>query len=199
METSSWTTGPVRLAFVTPLVMILGAAGARAETPLAATRPAPVTFNVRIKEPATAAAVRRALEGASELLTDERCRAVLSDFEDGSGRPLTEALEATGLGLDSYLGLLFFYDGSTLPSCSNPEVMANTEAGSRVVMICGLRFFEMEIHNPFRAQVFLIHEVLHTLGLGENPPYPHQITRQVVKRCKDVPLDADRGRVAKAE
>jgi hypothetical protein len=152
METSYWTKGTVRLAFVTPLVMILGAAATRAETPPAATRPAPVTFNVRIKEAATAAAVRRALEGASELLADERCGAVLSDFEDGSGRPLTKALGATGRPLHDHLGLLFFYDGSTLPSCSNPEVMANTEAGSRVVMICGLRFFEMEIHDPFRAQ-----------------------------------------------
>jgi hypothetical protein len=170
------------------MLMLLGATSAGAQGPT----PEPVTFNVRIKEPATAAAVSRALEGAFHLLGDEQCRAVLSDFEDGSGQPLTEALEATGRTLQGYLGLIFFYDGSTRRSCSNQLVMANTEAGSRVVMICGLRFFQTEIHDPFKAQAYLIHEVLHTLGLGENPPYPHEITRQVVKRCKDAPSDARR-------
>ena len=30
----------------------------------------------------------------------------------------------------------------------------------------------------------VIHEMLHTLGLGENPPAPSEITRRVNDRCQ---------------
>jgi hypothetical protein len=33
------------------------------------------------------------------------------------------------------------------------------------------------------AEVYVIHEMLHTLGLGENPPSSQEITQAVVKRC----------------
>jgi hypothetical protein len=33
------------------------------------------------------------------------------------------------------------------------------------------------------AEAILIHEILHTLGLGENPPSSAEITRQVWRRC----------------
>jgi hypothetical protein len=35
----------------------------------------------------------------------------------------------------------------------------------------------------FEAEMTVIHEVLHTLGLGENRPSSSQITAQVRKRC----------------
>jgi hypothetical protein len=34
------------------------------------------------------------------------------------------------------------------------------------------------------VQMVVIHEVLHTLGLGENPPSSDQITRRVDLRCR---------------
>jgi hypothetical protein len=37
--------------------------------------------------------------------------------------------------------------------------------------------------NPHLAEFALIHEMLHTLGLGENPPTSLQITQQVKRRC----------------
>jgi hypothetical protein len=33
------------------------------------------------------------------------------------------------------------------------------------------------------AEVYVIHEMLHTLGHGENPPTSHEITQKVVRRC----------------
>jgi hypothetical protein len=33
------------------------------------------------------------------------------------------------------------------------------------------------------AEVYVIHEMLHTLGLGENPPRSQQITQAVKRRC----------------
>ena len=37
--------------------------------------------------------------------------------------------------------------------------------------------------DPGIAANVVIHEMLHTLGLEENPPTSEEITRQVVKRC----------------
>jgi hypothetical protein len=37
--------------------------------------------------------------------------------------------------------------------------------------------------SAMRADVLLIHEMLHSLGLGENPPSSREITEHVVARC----------------
>jgi len=39
-------------------------------------------------------------------------------------------------------------------------------------------------HDPFLADVALIHESLHSLGLGENPPSSSEITSRVISRCR---------------
>ena len=33
------------------------------------------------------------------------------------------------------------------------------------------------------AEVYVIHEMLHTLGLGENPPTSQEITQRVKRQC----------------
>jgi hypothetical protein len=50
-----------------------------------------------------------------------------------------------------------------------------------VVFVCGNRFGELE---RLRAQRVVIHEMLHTLGLGERPPASGYIDRAVARRCK---------------
>jgi hypothetical protein len=37
--------------------------------------------------------------------------------------------------------------------------------------------------DGLQAEIVLLHEALHTLGLGENPPYSAEITGRVVARC----------------
>ena len=61
--------------------------------------------------------------------------------------------------------------------------MALTTPGSRVVRVCGRRFWEAQARNPERAELVVLHEALHTLGLGENPPDSLEITRRVGARC----------------
>ena len=65
--------------------------------------------------------------------------------------------------------------------------LAVTEPGSRVVFICPTAFVEAVSGKPEQAEATLIHEMLHSLGLGENPPRSRDITERVLFRC-------DRGR-----
>jgi hypothetical protein len=37
--------------------------------------------------------------------------------------------------------------------------------------------------NPVHIAALLIHEMMHTLGLGENPPNAEAITARVLERC----------------
>ena len=37
--------------------------------------------------------------------------------------------------------------------------------------------------KPFYAEAVIIHETLHSLGLGENPPSSQAITHRVLQQC----------------
>jgi hypothetical protein len=43
------------------------------------------------------------------------------------------------------------------------------------------------MHSSFRAEAYVIHEMLHSLGLGENPPSSLAITAKVMSRCHAAP------------
>jgi hypothetical protein len=51
------------------------------------------------------------------------------------------------------------------------------------VYICTAWFRETFELNPSRTEAVIIHESLHSLGLGENPPTSREITDRVVERC----------------
>jgi len=139
--------------------------------------------NVRLHG-APGMAVRRAIEGASLRLEEPGCQQVFSDFSGAAGRPLQAALEQLGETPRSYLrGLVFFYDGSSQRRCASGGVLGGTKPGSRVVYVCALQFFEADRRDTFLTEAFIIHETLHSLGLGENPPASSEITRRVMKRC----------------
>jgi hypothetical protein len=123
--------------------------------------------------------VRRAVAGARPRLADPVCRQVFSDFTDPSGRPLLDALEALKQTPEEYLETLLFYDGSGLPCCRR-DAAAVTAPGSRMVLICAGRFVRARWPD---GEVTVIHEMLHTLGLGENPPSSVEISRRVRTRC----------------
>jgi hypothetical protein len=45
---------------------------------------------------------------------------------------------------------------------------------------------ELKLINPQQREYVVasfIHEILHTLGLGENPPSSREITKRVIARC----------------
>ena len=132
---------------------------------------------------AVAAAFERSLSTATARLSSPLCARVFRDFRDSSGVPLVRNLEASGDSGAGYLRKLVFYDGGSEPPCDRRGVFAFTVPGSRVVRICSERFLEGESSSTALAAALLIHEELHSLGLGENPPSSRQITEQVLARC----------------
>lgn len=128
-------------------------------------------------------AMKPSLDEAVRRLSDSRCQEVLTDFSDLSGRRLDANLRAINQSMPSYLGLVLFYDGRSSQPCEKERVLAWTSPGSRAVQICWNQFSRWQrVDTGYTANV-LIHETLHTLGLGELPPAPGQITARVIARC----------------
>jgi hypothetical protein len=88
-------------------------------------------------------------------------------------------LRSTGRTAQEQIDLLVFESGLGRPGCRGGQ-LAFTHIGSPAVSIC-LRPFTLL--RPREQEAVLIHEMLHSLGLGENPPESVAITTQVLKRC----------------
>ena len=131
-------------------------------------------------------AVRRAVHGAAQRLGDPACAQVLTDFRDRQGRPLRDNLQEQDADAASYVRRVFFYDGSGDARCRRPGVYAFTAPGSRVVRACPALGWLASTEGE-RAEAVVIHEVLHTLGLGEDRPSSEQITAMVHRRCGRAP------------
>ena len=152
----------------------------------AETRPSDDRFVVRNMVPPAAGGITLhwAVLGAHRRLQQPACRGLFLEFSDASGRRLQENLDALGETGATYPALILFADGTGRPRCREREVFAFTTPGSRVVHICGRQLKDLADRSPVRAQAIVIHEVLHTLGLGENPPSSTEITARVLARCQ---------------
>jgi hypothetical protein len=129
-------------------------------------------------------AVQRALLAVRQRLADRECRLVLSDFRSTPlGWPLSEVLDSRGQTAGEHLDSLVFQDGSGKPACAPSTVLAYTHVGGGTIYICTSQFARAVEGNPTLAEMVLIHEILHTLGLAENPPSSQQITAAVTARC----------------
>jgi hypothetical protein len=53
-----------------------------------------------------------------------------------------------------------------------------------VVRVCAGELKRLNPQQPEYVVATLIHEILHTLGLGENPPSSREITARVLSRCR---------------
>jgi hypothetical protein len=126
--------------------------------------------------------VRRAVHGAAARLALPTCAAVLDDFQDRTGRPLRARLEELDLDISAYARVVLFYDGSNEGPCRRPRVYAFTAPNSRVVRACPA-LGRLAAAEPPRAEAVVIHELLHTLGLEEDPPPSEDITARVERRC----------------
>ena len=129
--------------------------------------------------------LRSAVTLAAARLRVSACAAVVGDFRDeATGHPLTERLGETGQTASEYFShWLTFASGFGLRPCKNSERIAYTSPGSRVVFVCPDQFRTAWRKNEGTAANVLIHEALHSLGLGENPPDSKAITAQVQARC----------------
>jgi hypothetical protein len=127
-------------------------------------------------------ALERAAREALQRLERQNCGRVLSDFEDASGRTIQDRLDVLGETPRSYLARLTFRDAFDR-RCQDSVTLAFTYLGTREVFVCGTQFWQAYRRNPSHVEALVIHEMMHTLGLGENPPSSLVITAQVKKRC----------------
>jgi len=183
MKTSGKTWGRVCLGMAGATLILQGAVAAEAESREASsTRGGAAPAYIRIDQPQTVRTVRWAINGAHEWLGNPGCQQVFSDFRDLSGKLLSDVLAARGESGQEHLERLFFYDGSRGDLCTGRGAAAMTQPGSHVVFICPAGFGEIS-REPQKARVIVIHELLHTLGLGEDPPSGQEITARVQERC----------------
>jgi hypothetical protein len=169
-------TNARRLLFA--LLVMGAAAGAGAE-------PAPRKRPLQVRVPDRAGmAVRRAILAVRQRLSHRECRLVLSDFRSTAlGTPLGDVLGARGQTAEEHLDSLVFRSGSGTKACRPSTILAYTHVGGDTVYVCNSQFLRAIASDPVFAEMVLIHEVLHTLGLAENPPSSEQITTQVTERC----------------
>jgi len=127
-------------------------------------------------------AVGRARAGAMRKLQDPECQKLLDDFRDGEGRPLRHNLESWGMSAAEYVQTMPFLRGSSHRLCLRGNVALVSTPGFPRIYVCG-PFAAIQVSEPGLAETMLIHEMLHTLGLGENPPSSLEITKRVQRRC----------------
>jgi hypothetical protein len=128
-------------------------------------------------------AVQGAVKGAAARLARPGCQDVLSDFADISGHTLGTTLLASGRSPAEAFAALRFVDSHGELQCRNDTTLAFTQTGSPAIHVCGRQFMTRSMRNRKTAEIIVIHEFLHSLGLGENPPTSQAITAQVVVRC----------------
>lgn len=127
--------------------------------------------------------LREAVEGAAQRLANPSCAALLQDFTGLRGEPLSARLAQIGSTPSDYARAVLFNPGFDESACrANRQAYAFTVPGGAVVRVCR-PLPVLARSRPELAQAIVIHEVLHTLGLGENPPSSHEITSRVMKRC----------------
>ena len=134
------------------------------------------------RDPALARAINVVVPRAAEKLQTAKCQQVLSEFRDGNGRTLSENLEARGESPSGYLRWLIFVNAAEEGFCVRESRVAGTNPGDRIIRLCS-GFRAIALSDPAHAANLLIHEELHSLGLGENPPSSSEITRRVVEYC----------------
>ena len=131
------------------------------------------------------AIVREAVAGAIRRVTRPQCESLVGELTDERGYPLAWNLSQTGMTPSGYLAEMRFVEGEGTYQCGFESTVALTRPSSRVVFVCGGRFAHYFSTRRLRGEVIIIHEFLHSLGLGENPPSSNTITELVEERCGD--------------
>ena len=128
-------------------------------------------------------AIERAVAGAARRLANPACQQVLSDFVDESGRSLADNLADLGKTPVEFFNELYIFDDRDAPCCLTRRALAFTAPGHRVIRVCSRRFAAVSLSRSAYGDAIMIHEMLHALGLGENPPRSRDITAKVLARC----------------
>jgi hypothetical protein len=134
------------------------------------------------------AAVDRARNGALRRLEDGTCQKIFTDFRDAQDRTLQQNLDEWSVSPADYLRLVPFIDGTGKKLCRKSNTALVSTPGVRRVFVCKA-FANVQLRQPAIAESMVIHEILHTLGLGEAPhqrgaPTSIEITQHVEARCR---------------
>ena len=135
---------------------------------------------INVEDPMAASAIRYALDRASELVSKPACRAVLEDFGNARGHSIARELTDRQLEPVQHLASLLFYEGAD-ELCATRVFY--TSVNGRVVFVCTRELAREMRARPHMPPLIVIHEMLHTLGLREDPPSSFAVTRQVAQRC----------------
>jgi hypothetical protein len=135
------------------------------------------------RRPAHEQLLERAREGAMRKLEQPGCQLLLEEFKDPSGRTLAANLAEWDRTAVDYLRTTPFRDGSFHPLCRGGGSALISVPGMRPVFVCP-SFRRQAEKDPWAAENWVIHEMLHTLGLSENPPSSRAITQRVSERCR---------------
>jgi hypothetical protein len=147
--------------------------------------PVDQVLRINVSDSRVRGGLELAVAGAKGRLARPDCLRVLGDFRDREGHTLLERLEASEYSAADYLiSQVWFVSGDDTTLCRRERaVPAFTVPGHHVVRICSAAFTDLSSRRPVAAELVVIHEMLHTLGLGENPPSSRAITQQVTRRC----------------
>jgi hypothetical protein len=125
--------------------------------------------------------VQRAIDLAAKKFARAQCQKVFTDFANADGVPLSSVLARLKTTPEDYLTQwILFTEGDRERQCLTKDIAAFTQTGSRVIYVCSSRFTMQPIPN---GVVIVIHEMLHSLGLGEQPPTSAEITKRIGERC----------------
>lgn len=136
---------------------------------------------VQISHPVARRAVTEALNTAAERLASPTCSQILTDFAAFTPN-LTGTLVSLGTSIQEYVAMVLFIDDSRHRRCLG-GALAFTTPGGRVVRVCVDELMRRPELRGDDIVAVIIHEILHTLGLPENPPSSMEITRRVQVRC----------------
>ena len=128
------------------------------------------------------AALRRAIDLARAKLAGPDCSDVYEDFTLQNGVTPRHVLDGLGMTPSELLESLVFIDGGWDRVCRTGRAALTTTPGSRVIHVCP-GFAQLQLRDPERSACLIIHESLHALGLGEDPPSSSEITHRVERRC----------------
>ncbi|MET0214307.1 MAG: hypothetical protein ABW292_14950 [Vicinamibacterales bacterium] len=132
-------------------------------------------------------AIRQSVAGAAARLAVQGCQDILDELADRSGNPLSRLLASKRTSPVEAFNGLRFVEARDTARCGAGMTLAYTLAGSPVIGICGAEFSRIFATDRRAAEITLIHEFLHSIGLGENPPTSREITQRVVAKCGNQP------------
>jgi len=132
--------------------------------------------------PAERQALQWSVGIAAQQLRRSECLKAFAEFQLDDGSTPLGKLEAIGLTAEEHLATLEWESGATSGRCAPGALLATVRNGRRVSVCPG--FAKVVASQPSFGATLIIHEQLHALGLGENPPTSTYITTRVYHRCR---------------